>query len=474
MLLALADDVTTPGTDRGHWVIGVAAVSAVLAGRATPTGVIAGLFAAVDGGCRGTLVVGTAAGRVSPKNALALLAAVGVSDIEIQQFSRQSDGVVLIDADSGNDRLLVKMLGRDVAEQRRLLRLWRSLMYRDNGAALASARAPGLERETLATLLADVHGIPVWRVLTAGQKDGSDQTPASSSPTASGHRHWTATSFDAAFAASAWRTVKALHAARFVHLDLAPRSLAVRGDGMVALTDFTDSQRGSYRLISSTPTTPSCSSAWQHWPAADTAVASAHDALGNDELVALLPFLQSAALAAQSASRGQGRRRQHRRAAQGGGRGGRRRRARSRQAAPGYAGEHPPSRAAATRCKRDHHLLRRARHRRAARGVRVGIDPAADRRVRGRPGAPADAGHLDAGFGARADAVRPRLHDAARDMLHERRAAVRRRTHGAQHPVLPAAGRRARHGGRLRRGRLASWATWCRRCCWGRCCSSRI
>ena len=293
-LLALADDVTTPARTAATWVIGVAAISAVLAGRATPTGVIAGLLAAATAAAVARLVVGTAAGRVSPKNALELLAAVGVSDIEIHQFSRQSDGVVLIDAASGNDRLLVKVLGRDVAEQRRLLRLWRSLMYRDNGAALASARTPGLERETLVTLLADVHGIPVWRVLTAGQKDGSDQLlllvmdGERASSLDSG-------SLDAAFAASAWQTVKAAHAARVVHLDIEPRSVVVRSDGVVALTDFTDSQLAATDDLIHTDNAQLivCLAALVN---AETAVASAHDALGNDDLVAALPFLQSAAL----------------------------------------------------------------------------------------------------------------------------------------------------------------------------------
>ena len=121
MLLALAADVTRPARSAGGWVIGVAAVTSLLAGRATPTGVIAGLLAAIAAAAVARLVAGTAAGRVSREDALALLDAIGVTDVEIERFSRQSDGVVLIDLTSGNDRLLVKMLGRDVSEQRRML-----------------------------------------------------------------------------------------------------------------------------------------------------------------------------------------------------------------------------------------------------------------------------------------------------------------------------------------------------------------
>jgi uncharacterized membrane protein YbhN (UPF0104 family) len=294
VLLALADDVTSPARSAGEWVIGVAAVTSVLAGRATPTGVIAGLLAAFAAAALSRLIVGTSAGRVSKDDALALLDAVGVTDVKIERFSRQSDGVVLIDLTSGNDRLLVKMLGRDVAEQRRLLRLWRALMYRDNGAALAEARVPGLERETLATLLADVHGVPVWRVLTVGQQEGSDQILVliTDGARASSLK---SESFDAAFAASAWRTLNELHAARFAHLALSPGSIAVREDGAVALTDFTDAAAAAGPDLIHTDDAQLlvCLAALV---GSDTAITSAHAALSSEELAALLPFLQPAAL----------------------------------------------------------------------------------------------------------------------------------------------------------------------------------
>ena len=83
MLLALAADVTRPARNAGEWVIGVAAVTSLLAGRATPTGVLAALLAAIAAAAVARLVVGTAAGRVSREDALALLDEVGVTDVEI-------------------------------------------------------------------------------------------------------------------------------------------------------------------------------------------------------------------------------------------------------------------------------------------------------------------------------------------------------------------------------------------------------
>ena len=98
ILLALSADVTAPVRSTGIWAIGIAAVTAVLSARTTPTGVIAALLVAVVAANLARLAVGTAAGRVSRAEALTLLETIGVTDIELGRFSRQSDGVVLIEA----------------------------------------------------------------------------------------------------------------------------------------------------------------------------------------------------------------------------------------------------------------------------------------------------------------------------------------------------------------------------------------
>ena len=294
VLLALTADVTAPARSAGTWAIGIAAVTAVLAARTTPTGVIAALLVATVAANLARLAVGTAAGRVSREEALALLEMIGVTDIQLGRFSRQSDGVVLIEATAGGDALLVKILGRDVAEQRRLLRVWRSLMYRDGGAALSAARVPGIEREALATLLAETRDVPVWRVLTAGRRPGADQTlvlvveGSRMSDLESG-------AVGADLAASAWNTLAALHAVRLAHLNISARSLAVRPDGVVALTDFTDATSAADVDILATDNAQMLV-CLANLVGADSAVATARAALGADELRRTLPFIQPAAL----------------------------------------------------------------------------------------------------------------------------------------------------------------------------------
>jgi uncharacterized protein (TIRG00374 family) len=127
-----------------------------------------------------------------------------------------------------------------------------------------------------------------------GQQEGSDQVMVLV-PDGARASSLKSESFDAAFAASAWRTVNTLHAARFAHLALSPRSMAVRGDGTVGLTDFTDAAAGAEADLIHTDDAQLlvCLAVLA---GSDVAIASACKALSSEELTGLLPFLQSAAL----------------------------------------------------------------------------------------------------------------------------------------------------------------------------------
>ncbi len=96
-------------------------------------------------------------------------------------------------------------------------------------------------------------------------------------------------------AAAAWKTLGALHAVRLAHLHISPRSLAVRPDGVVALTDFTDATSAADVDVQATDDAQMlvCLAILS---GTETAVSTARAALGADELQAALPFIQSAAL----------------------------------------------------------------------------------------------------------------------------------------------------------------------------------
>ena len=167
-------------------------------------------------------------------------------------------------------------------------------MYRDGGSALSLARVPGVEREALATLLAQTRNVPVWRVQTVGRRPGSDQTLVL---VAEGRRmsELEPGAVGAEAAAAAWKTLGALHAVRLAHLRISPRSLAVRPDGVVALTDFTDATSAADVDVQATDDAQMlvCLAILS---GTETAVSTARAALGVDELQAALPYIQSAAL----------------------------------------------------------------------------------------------------------------------------------------------------------------------------------
>lgn len=295
VLMSVAADITAPARSLAGWAVGIAAVAGVLAARTTPTGIVAAVLTAYAAASIARLAIGTAAGHLSRKEVLAILEGLGVTGVKLDSFDRQPDGVVLVEGRAADgEPLLIKVLGRDIAERRRVHRLWRSLVYRDGGAAFAAARRPGLSSETLATLLAETHDVPVWRVVTAGQPGRTGEALVL---VTDGHRVSALPegTFDDALAAGAWQTVQALHAARIAHLDLSPRTLAVRADRSIALTDLTDATLAAGPdLLGTDDAQLVVTLAVLLGP--ERAVASARKALDDARLNALLPFLQPPAL----------------------------------------------------------------------------------------------------------------------------------------------------------------------------------
>jgi uncharacterized membrane protein YbhN (UPF0104 family) len=295
VLLSVSSDVTAPARRFGGRALAVAALASVLASRTTPTGVLAALLAATAAAAVARLVVGTAAGHHARDEVRGLLDALGLTGIFLDRFDRQDDGVVLVAARGEDGQpLLIKVLGRDVAERRRAERIWRSLIYRDGGASFAGARQPGLDRETLATLIAETNGVPVWRVVTAGRPVGAGEALVL---VRDGER--LADVAEGAFgdeaAVSAWHALRTLHDARIAHLDLGPQSLALRADGTVALTDFTDAVTAAPDELMRTDDAQLLAMlALLLGP--ERAVASARAVLSADELAGLLPYLQRPAL----------------------------------------------------------------------------------------------------------------------------------------------------------------------------------
>ena len=202
----------------------------------------------------------------------------------------------------------------------------------------------------------------------------------------------------------------------------------------------------------------------------ERALSAAVEALGADGVAALLPYLQSAAFAPLAAAGPEGCRGRRRRPPRASRRGDRRRSARARQAAPRSCARRCPDRAprarpytiltpppASTGATSASTIWPTPRGRGSSSRLVVAQLPRLTQAV------------SHARLGAGLAPVRPRLRDAARNRLHERRAALEPRPDGRQHPLLPASGsvrsRRGRPRARSTRSRARSSRPCCSACC---------
>ena len=236
--LALGPELVVPARRFGAWLLVVAAGSAVLAARASPTGVVAGLLVAIAAGGIARLALGTAAGRLGVQDVERMLSVLGLGLREVGPSERTSDGVLALTAvtDAGA-HVVVKVYGRDAAESRLAARAWRRLWYRDGSGSLALPRGPGLRAEALATLLAAARGAPVRRVELIGRPNGGAEVLVLHAAGAAASDGGFA---DAGGGGRAWTALDALHAAGYAHLSLSPHALVALPDGTAALTDLTD------------------------------------------------------------------------------------------------------------------------------------------------------------------------------------------------------------------------------------------
>ena len=426
----------------GRWMLVLGACGAVLPGRRRPSAAPSPpSSSAWRRAQRCASRLGTSAGLPSIEDIADALANLGVGAHDLAADERQSAGIFRAHAtDASGGALAIKVYGRDAYDNQMLAKFWRTLWYRDGGGAHGLNRAQGPEREALLTLLA----APRRRA----DRRGRD-----------GRRH-----------------ARRRLAARAARVGADARGARCRGRS--TMRSWARSGRQSTR--SAGPTSPTARSTRPRCASA-TAQSRFVD-LGNG-IVAPSPDER---LSDRAQLLGHDRRGGRHRAR--GRRGGRRARpggtsrscCRTSSKPPSAWGCAVPSRppeSTSTTCAR--RPRRRPRPRSpswrssgASPGARScrwgcwclaayavlsffsGVDfgdlrgrsarcvvALAHRRGDRRPAAARDPGRLDARRDSGAAAVRPGLRDAARDELHEPRAALELRPHGRERPLLPAAGR---------------------------------
>ncbi len=295
VILVASPHLVRPFRAAGHWILLLGVVGGLLIGGATAGGTIAAFFVALTAAAAVRLAHGTSAGRPGLAEVTRALAELGVDAERLEPAARQTAGIVLFDGrDSSGRPLLVKVYGRDAYDNQLLAKLSRAFWYRDPGPELGLSRLQAVEHEALVTLLASRAGVASREVVTAGETVEHDALlvlRGDARPLA----ELSAAELDDGLLQAAWRTLARLGEADIAHLHIDTSAVAV-ADGEVWLLDFGQAsaapsrdqlQTDRVQLLAATAAVAGT----------DRAIAALVAALGSEEAAALLPYLQSAALA---------------------------------------------------------------------------------------------------------------------------------------------------------------------------------
>ena len=274
-----------------------ASMAAFLAVAGLPDDIIASLALGWGVAALFHLVVGTPAATPSLAQVEQALAGVGieVSGLQFKESDVWGETRFIANAPDGSS-VSVEVIGRDATDARLFAKVWRSIWYKDSGAAISLSRTHQLEHRAYLLLLAERAGIPVSDVVIAGTGGPRDTAvlvlhePAGTPLTRVEPPAITDAVLD-----DAWRNLCTLHEARVAHGTMRAASVLLRADGTTAFVDFghasadAPAERCQLDSVGLLVTTAALIGD-------ERALAAAQRALGNEGLADLLPMLEPVAL----------------------------------------------------------------------------------------------------------------------------------------------------------------------------------
>jgi uncharacterized membrane protein YbhN (UPF0104 family) len=294
VVLTVAPHLSRPVRFFERWLFVVGLTGAAVIG--TPLGVFAGFMAATAAAAAVRLASGTSVGRPGIGVVAAGLEQLGIRPARLEEAERQVAGVFhLRGVDERGEPLLVKVYGRDAYDTQLVARIWRRLSYRGSGRPLRFGRLEAVEHEAFVTLLVRQGGLASRDVVTAAATVDDDALlvlRGEARPLAS----LAPGELDDERLRDAWRALALLDELRVAHLEVDAETVALV-DGEVGLVDFasatvapTSSQLATDRAQLLVTTAALAGD--------ERSLAAAVDALGQDGVAELLPYLQPAAFGA--------------------------------------------------------------------------------------------------------------------------------------------------------------------------------
>ena len=290
--------LTRPFRNLANWLIPMQLVGAILLGAALPSGGSAAIALGMLAAAIVHLAVGSPGGRPTVSRIRLALSDLGVVVDDLAPASIQREGVVLFEGHDDDGALRVKVYGRDAGDARLLADMWRRLWYRGVERTVRHRGVELVEHEALVTLLAERAGAHVPVVVTAGSAGRGDALvvvrPIGDTIAARSASTDTPSAIDEDAVAALWDEIHRLHAAGIVHRSVDLDRVVVTSDGSLALGDL------SSATVAGQPDDAALDRAQVLALSIlllgeDRGVAVART-YGDDTVVAVLPFLQEAAM----------------------------------------------------------------------------------------------------------------------------------------------------------------------------------
>lgn len=294
VLSTASPHLVLPARRVGRALVVVGALAAVGLDVTRIGGAAAAVALGVAGACTVHLLRGSPGGQLTDRQLIEAAADVGVEVRSVEPVTASSLGVQDVSAvGADGEDLLIRAYGRDAWDSQVVVRLWRSLAYRNADPRLPRGDLGVVEHQAYAALRAADAGVPVPAVVAAGATPTGTALliTAAARPLASCGDDLD----DARFLSSLWSALAELHSAKLSHGSLDSRSVAVGSDGGAVLTDFAEStaaptrhqlllDRAQALVLGALVVSP------------ESSLQAALEHLGGDGLAEVVPYLQPQAL----------------------------------------------------------------------------------------------------------------------------------------------------------------------------------
>lgn len=236
------------------------------------------------------LIVGSPRGYPDPDTVAAALANLGVPVRGLEVAPYQTWGVIrFVGRDEGNDQVDVKVHGRDAFDSQLVAKVWRTLWYRESSRTVTYSRLQAVEHEALMTVMADRAGLRVPQLAAVGSAT-SELSLISFRGAGVAVSEMDPGYLTDDILVEAWAGVRLMHQRSMSHGSLDATALQLGPDGPI-ITDFAlgslaaddaDQAADVVELLFSL-----CVLVGE-----ERAVRTALHGLGNERLVASLPYVQ--------------------------------------------------------------------------------------------------------------------------------------------------------------------------------------